>query len=231
MKLTAISLSSWAPDSGRPSARCRGAFSLPIYLGLSLLATSWSLPSVAQGIISMEIAPGPLIRPTNEVSFTIQVGTPNEAAQLYRPTEVVIGASQVLIVLYVTWGDAPAVDYLVEKVPVGRLPVGVYEYAVVLKPQKAGLPWYGELFQTGTFVVQPTLTAHRTPEGRVFLMWEWGPSRSFVLETAPDLSAGAQWQPVENVVDPGGGYQYVELDPTGPTGFFRLVPRPRAPAN
>src|SRR3989442_917694 len=87
--------------------------------GISATLTAIGLfcvPSLAQRIISVEIQPVAPITSSNAVSFTIFVETPQSAAQVYRPTEVVVGRNQILVVLYPTWGDLDALDDLTEMV-------------------------------------------------------------------------------------------------------------------
>jgi hypothetical protein len=181
-------------------------------------------PCLSQEIISVEIEPVGPISSSNAVSFKIVLATSQFPAQLYRPTEVVVGRNQLLIVLYPTWGDGFSFDSLTEVVPVGPLPAGTYQYVIALVAKKELQLRYNQLFVTGSFAVIPQLESALTANGQIWLRWE--ASEDFVLQTREELAAAAEWKDVPYEPVPISlPYQTVTIEPAGSSAFFRLARR------
>jgi len=200
-------------------ARQAGKRAVVIGAAVLLVLTVCGFPQAE--IISVEISPPVPITSSNEVSANVTILTYSAMAQWYRPPEVAVSRHELVIGLYPTWGMLAMIDVLSDRIPIGRLPAGLYRYTVAAFPE---MPGFGEpLCVTGSFAVVPWLHVSVNLDRQIFLRWD--ASDDFVLQARDSLAATERWEAVPVEPESQGPYLGVQLENPGRAKFFRLVSR------
>jgi hypothetical protein len=139
----------------------RHRFSAGYAGGLFSLVAVLLLPHTADAFLIESVTVDPMapILPSDPVSLDVRITTPSSPPMLTQPTELSIVGNSVEATIYVDSGPLTVLDSFTETLDLEQLPVGTYDYTVLLVPVM-DIPFgRDQRLVTGEFAVVPEPTS------------------------------------------------------------------------